>query len=178
MEEIVKKKSHGRTPQSFLQAMPGEFVSATISSLRDLTELPKPQTNEEIKARIDLYFDFCRDRQMIPEIEGLAASLKISRKSLYFWSQGRGCDSERQEIIENAKNLIHSFLMQASLRGKVPIPTGIFLMKNWLGYKDTISTEMYYANEPEGKAPSRTPAPSPAFLQSCSSYCYLLLTIF
>lgn len=144
-----KRKSNGKTPQQFLQEMPGQFVSETIASLQDLTRLPKPTTNGEIKERIDTYFNFCQERGMIPEIEGLAAALRTSRKTLYMWSRGSGCDSERMEIIENAKNLIHSFLMQASLRGKVPIPTGIFLMKNWLGYRDTVSIENSYPEKVE-----------------------------
>lgn len=42
-----------------------------------------------------------------------------------------------QELIQSAK----AFIEQAMLGGKISPPSGIFLMKNWLSYKDAISIE-------------------------------------
>ena len=52
-----------------------------------------------------------------------------------------GCSEHRQELINRAKGFIAAFMEQAMTRGKISPPSGIFLMKNWLNYKDTISFE-------------------------------------
>ena len=46
-----------------------------------------------------------------------------------------------QELIQSAKAFIGAFIEQAMLGGKISPPSGIFLMKNWLSYKDAISIE-------------------------------------
>lgn len=44
-------------------------------------------------------------------------------------------------MTQSAKAFISAFIEQAMLGGKISPPSGIFLAKNWLGYKDTISIE-------------------------------------
>ena len=68
-------------------------------------------------------------------------ALHISRTTLFNWNAGINCNAERQEIIGRAKSFIAAFLEQSMTRGKISPPSGIFLMKNWLNYKDTISFE-------------------------------------
>lgn len=51
------------------------------------------------------------------------------------------CSEYRQELIQSAKAFIDAYLEQAILSGKINPPCGIFLAKNWLGLKDTISLE-------------------------------------
>ena len=43
--------------------------------------------------------------------------------------------------MQSAKAFISAYIEQAMLSGKISPPSGIFLMKNWLGYKDTVSIE-------------------------------------
>lgn len=45
--------------------------------------------------------------------------------------------------------LIAAYIEQALLSGKVSPPSGIFLMKNWLSYKDTVSIEESIPNKEE-----------------------------
>mgnify|MGYP006910024871 FL=1 len=68
-------------------------------------------------------------------------ALHISRTTLFRWNNGEDCSSYRQELIQSAKAFIGAFLEQAMLGGKISPPSGIFLMKNWLSYKDAISIE-------------------------------------
>lgn len=118
-----------------------DVISEITENLIDLRNQPRPRTNAEIKQRIDWYFEFCRQRGMRPGIESLALALGISRATLYNWSQGSGCDSERQEIIQNAKMMLAAMLENLSMSGKLNPATSIFLYKNWLGYRDNISFE-------------------------------------
>ena len=82
----------------------------------------------------------------------MCMSLCITRTTLFNWNNGINCTQERQEIIIKAKAFIASFMEQAVLRGKINPASGIFLMKNWLNYKDSYSfeeaTETKHYNEP------------------------------
>ena len=101
----------------------------------------KPETNLELKERIDMFFQFCEDSNIRPGVQALCTALHISRTTLFRWSNGEDCDRERQEIVVMAKSFIESFLEQVTLSGQVSPPVGIFLLKAWCGYKDTISIE-------------------------------------
>ena len=101
----------------------------------------KPETNSELKERIDMFFGFCEESNVRPGVQALCTALHISRTTLFRWSNGEDCDKERQEIIGMAKSFIDSFLEQITLSGQVSPPVGIFLLKNWCSYKDTVSLE-------------------------------------
>ena len=103
-------------PQSGLDNVEPEVVHEIVHSLRELHELGRPKTDEEVQER-------------------------ISRTTLFRWNNGEDCSEARQEMIQSAKSFIGSFLEQTMLCGKISPPSGIFLMKNWLSYKDTISLE-------------------------------------
>lgn len=134
-------KGNGNFPSQQVSSLPEDFTRKTIQSLMELNEKGKPKTNRELQERIDDYFQFCARSGCRPGVEGLCMSLHISRTTLFRWSHGQDCDPQRQEIIERAKMFIASFLEQAILRGKVSPPSGIFLLKNWCSYKDTLSFE-------------------------------------
>jgi len=88
-----------------------------------------------------MYFDFCRNKAFRPGIESLATALCVHRNTMYQWSKGRNCDAERKDLINNALQLIHSFLEQCGLSGRLSPPSYIFLCKAWLGYKESYSIE-------------------------------------
>ena len=128
-------------PGQQLSVLPDDFVQETVKSLKELNEMGKPETDAEVQGRVDQYFQFCEDSGCRPGIESLCLALHISRTTLFNWVHGLGCSQERQDIAERAKSFIGAFLEQSVLRGKISPPSGIFIMKNWLGYRDTISFE-------------------------------------
>lgn len=131
----------GKAPQGQLTEMNPVKVKAIIQCLRELYDMGKPETNAELKQRIDMFFQFCEDSSVRPGIQALCTALHVSRTTLYRWSNGENCDNERREIIGMAKSFIDSFLEQVTLSGQVSPPVGIFLLKNWCSYKDTVSIE-------------------------------------
>lgn len=148
----------GKSPQGALIEMNPEKVRATIHSLRQLYDMGRPQTNAELKERIDMFFDFCETAAIRPGIEAICTACHISRTTLFRWSHGIDCDKERQEIVETAKNFINSFLEQVTISGQVSPPVGIFLLKNWCSYKDLISIEQQSVdNITEKQIQGRTP---------------------
>ena len=133
--------SKSNYPAAQLGDLEPDFVSETIENLRQLNSKGKPKTDQELTERIDQYFQFCQNTGNRPGIESLCMSLCITRTTLFNWNNGINCTQERQEIIIKAKAFIASFMEQAVLRGKINPASGIFLMKNWLGYKDSYSFE-------------------------------------
>ena len=148
----------GKAPQTQLEVMNPEKTRAIIHSLRQLYDMGKPETNLELKERIDMFFQFCEDSNIRPGIQAMCTALHISRTTLFRWSNGEDCDQERQEIIAMAKSFIDSFLEQATLSGQVSPPVGIFLLKNWCSYKDTISLEDATNTTRQNVIAARTPA--------------------
>ena len=60
---------------------------------------------------------------------------------MFRWNNGQDCSERRQKAVQTAKSFIAACLEQYFLAGKINPATGIFLMKNWLNYKDTVSLE-------------------------------------
>ena len=128
-------------PQSVLDDVPPAQVREIVSSLRELHDLGKPQSDAETEERINAYFEFCERSSIRPGIESLCLSLHISRTTLFRWNNGQDCSERRKELIQTAKSFIAACLEQYFLSGKINPATGIFLAKNWMGYRDTISLE-------------------------------------
>lgn len=134
----MKKNNY---PQGEIDELEPTTVQEIVTSLKQLHDKGKPETDEEIKQRIDDYFSFCQRSSVRPGIESLCLALHISRTTLFNWNNGTCCSKECQELIQSAKAFVGAFLEQAMLGGKISPPSGIFLAKNWLGYKDAISIE-------------------------------------
>ena len=62
-------------PQGQLDDVQPEKVQELVKSLKQLHDRGKPQTDEEIKQRIDEYFSFCQQSSIRPGIESLCLSL-------------------------------------------------------------------------------------------------------
>ncbi len=128
-------------PQGTLDEIEPGAVQQLVGSLRELHDKGRPESDEEVRNRIDEYFQLCQDSSLRPGIETMCAALHISRTTLFNWAKGINCSDERKEIVESAKAFIAAYIEQAMLSGKISPPSGIFLMKNWLSYKDTVSIE-------------------------------------
>lgn len=136
-------------PQGQIDDLEPTAVQEIVSSLKQLHDRGKPTTDEEIKQRIDEYFLFCQQSSLRPGIESLCMALHISRTTLFNWNNGTNCSQKCQEYIQSAKAFIGAFIEQAMLGGRISPPSGIFLMKNWLSYKDSISIEENMPNKEE-----------------------------
>lgn len=148
-------------PQGQLDDLEPTTVQEIVSSLKQLHGKGKPKTDEEIKQRIDEYFSFCQQSSVRPGIESLCMALHISRTTLFNWNNGTNCSAKCQEYVQSAKAFIGAFIEQAMLGGKISPPSGIFLMKNWLSYKDTVSIEESMPNKETRRVIS---ADAPIFL--------------
>lgn len=130
-----------RYPQGQIDDVEPSTVQEIVTSLKQLHDRGKPRTDTEIEQRIDDFFSFCQNSSIRPGIESLCMALHISRTTLFNWYNGIGCSQVCQEYIQSAKGFISAYIEQAVLGGKISPPSGIFIMKNWLNYRDTVSLE-------------------------------------
>ncbi len=141
-----------KLPQTELDLVEPTDIQKTVASLIELSNMGKPKTDIEVIDRVDMFFDYCMRSQTRPGIESLCLVLHCSRQTLLNWQNGQGCSKVRQETIQQAKQLIASFIEQVTLSGKINPASGIFLMKNWLNYKDTLSFDERFKPETKGMA--------------------------
>ena len=139
-------------PQQELDEIEPSAVQHIVTSLKELHQMGRPKTDEELEERIDQYFSLCERSSIRPGIESLCLSLHITRQCLYNWCHGIQCSERRQQACESAKSFIASFIEQASLSGKLNPATAIFLQKNWLGYKDVYSFEEEAENHRDSRS--------------------------
>ena len=119
-------------PQGQIDEIEPSTVQEIVTSLKQLHDRGKPQTDDEIKQRIDEYFSFCQQSSIRPGIESLCLSLHISRTTLFNWNNGINCSAKCQEYVQSAKAFVGAFIEQSMLCVKISPPSGIFLAKNWL----------------------------------------------
>ena len=126
-------------PSNQLNSIPADVCGKTITSIREFAQSGKPQSIAELQTRIDQFFEFCAESQFRPGIEALSLALGISRVTFWNWCNGINCDEQWKEVCCTARQYIAVFLEQISMSGHLNPATSIFLYKNWLNYKDTIS---------------------------------------
>lgn len=117
-----------------------DFTKDTIHSLMELSKQGKPKDINELRQRLQYYFDFCADNDYLPGIESISLCLGTTRSTFWRW-----CNSENGEEwaieCQKARQAILSFIESATVKGKISAPVGIFCLKNIGSWKDTLSFE-------------------------------------
>ncbi len=136
--QAVKSKSKRpkKSDQMSVHTEPGDNERYLRHSMKILA-LPPIDTSdiEALQSRITEYFNLCADEDMKPSVPGLALSLRITRQTLWRWSQETE-KPERSDTIKRAYCVL-DLLMDAYMQnGKINPVSGIFLMKNNHGYTD------------------------------------------
>lgn len=101
-------------------------------------KIPKIDTADpiQVRNRVNSYFDCCTKNDIAPSPADLARWLKISVVQLRRWLYGEFRKSTHQPIIEDAWTKLEADLVNRVQTGAISPPSGIFLLKNWMGYKD------------------------------------------
>lgn len=92
-----------------------------------------------IKRRIGAYFNLCASNDMKPSVAGLALALGIHRQRLLDWVSKKDSkiNPESREILQVAYYHLNALMEDYMQNGKINPASGIFLMKNNMGYEDT-----------------------------------------
>ena len=135
-----KQERKKRTDRSV--AMDPNENSNMIKYAMALMNLPKIDYNnlEQLKQRIQDYFDLSAAYGYKPAVASLASSLSVDRVTLFNWLNGKTETIKNRECFNTLKaaydsiNMLYEIYMNT---GKINPVAGIFLMKNNMGYKDT-----------------------------------------
>lgn len=101
-------------------------------------KIPKIDTTDpiQVKNRITSYFDCCNKNDIAQSPPDLARWLKTSTDQLRRWRVGEYRKATHQPLIEDAWTKLEADLVNRIQTGAINPASGIFLLKNWMGYKD------------------------------------------
>lgn len=139
-EVVEQKKKRGAKWTQDLVADSGEpgdnarFVRYALASW----DLPPIDISdpEQVKERIGMYLRHCAENDRKPQIVGMCNWLGITRETLNTWRNGEYRGGTHSDVIKKACALIEEMWADYMQSGKINPATGIFLAKNWYGYKD------------------------------------------
>ena len=134
--------SHGNIKNMVEKSEKKEDISRIVGESFQYFGRPRPKNNEELRERLNDYFQHCIDTGQIPTVEDMALSLGVTRATLWEWENKRK-DFERAEIMRLAKEVLAGIDAKLVSEGKIPQVTYIFRAKNYFGMKDqtTVSWE-------------------------------------
>lgn len=134
---MAEQKKPSRRGEQLRAHPPEGAVSKRLEFSLICQKLPRIDTGdpEELKGRIDWYFQECIKRDLRPGVEGLCNALHVNRSTLMRWGNGEvRVGSENKQIVMDARQLLADMWEQYMLNGEINPVTGIFLGSNQFGY--------------------------------------------
>lgn len=108
---------------------------------------------KQVEQRINEYFDFCEANDTKPHVVGMASWIGISRETLNKWKTGDWRSATHLDVIKKAFDCLEGMWLDYMQNGKVNPAAGIFIGKNWFGYRD----EQNITVKPDQNIPSGDP---------------------
>ena len=124
-------------PTAQLNVEPGDnsrFLRHALAT-RNMPPIDISDPNQ-VRDRLDWYFNHCFDEDMKPTVTGFCNSLGINRTTLFDWKNGNHRAGTHQRIILDAYALLEELWENYMQNGKINPVSGIFLGKNNFGYAD------------------------------------------
>lgn len=115
----------------------GQNANYIIHAKR-LSELPRIALSdpEEIHDRVDFYYQLCVTDGVRPNLPGLALAFGLTRTGLISAMSDRRMTREAAQELGRGIAMMDEILSGMVLDGKVMPVAAIYLMNNWLGYKN------------------------------------------
>lgn len=142
VKDIVQQKKKKNNDRYLVHTNPGDNSKFLQNSL-EISNLGRIKIDihnaEETRNRITDYFNICIKNDMKPSVAGLALAFGITRQRLWERANGTGHQALEQEVIDEyqwAYVLLNAQMEDYMQNGKINPVSGIFLMKNNMGYQD------------------------------------------
>lgn len=133
-----------KRPDKTVQAEPGDNARYTRHNMELFQLQPVDTTNpKEVYDRSITYFEICERNDMKPSVAGYALALGIDRRTL--WAIVAGKTPKPREVTDTLKRfhaMLNAQMEDYMQNGKINPVSGIFLMKNNLGYQDKQEIEL------------------------------------
>ena len=128
-------------PQQTAQLDPGENTKYLNHSLAMMKwKQPDMKSVEAVQERMMNYFQLCVDNDMKPSFAGMALAFGVDRTTMWKWCSGGGdikpLAPEIRNALKKGQQLLNAQMEDYRQNGKINPVSGIFLMKNNMGYTD------------------------------------------
>lgn len=128
-------------PQQTPQLEPGENTKYLSHSLAMMDwEKPDMKSVEAVQERMINYFQLCSGHDMKPSFAGMALAFGVDRRTMWKWCNdvpgGRHLAPEIRDTLKKGQQLLNAQMEDYMQNGKINPVSGIFLMKNNMGYTD------------------------------------------
>ena len=91
---------------------------------------------EQVRQRISEYLDFCELNDKKPSPIAMASWIGVSRDTINSWKRGECRNETHSDIIQKAMIIMEEVWYDMMQNGRINPASGIFIAKNWFGYKD------------------------------------------
>lgn len=111
-----------------------------LGDVLELISWPKIDTSDAdaVNRRIDEYLRFCFDHDAMPTITGASLALGVARETLWTWETGKYRASGHSNAVKKIRFAVEETMARMLSESKMNPAAGIFLLKNWYGYKDNV----------------------------------------
>ena len=128
-------------PDSTAQLAPGDNKKYLEHSLAMMDwKKPDMRDAEAVQQRVIDYFQLCAKNDMKPTFAGMALAFGVDRRTMWKWCNdvpgGRHLAPEIRETLKKGQQILNAQMEDYMQNGKINPVSGIFLMKNNMGYTD------------------------------------------
>lgn len=128
-------------PQQTAQLEPGENTKYLNHSLAMMDwKKPDMKSVEAVRERMINYFQLCADNDMKPSFAGMALAFGVDRTTMWKWVNGssdiKPLAPEIRNTLKKGQQILNAQMEDYMQNGKINPVSGIFLMKNNMGYTD------------------------------------------
>ena len=134
---LQRRQAELEDPESYVHpTRRGSYVRDALA----LAKWPKIDTSdaEAVSQRVDEYAAFCQEHDAVPTMSGLALVLGVDKFTIHRWETGELRGAAHRDAIKKARYLIEESINRLLMEGKMNPAAGIFMLKNWYGYKDNV----------------------------------------
>ena len=139
-ETIVKQKRPEKSEQMKVKMEAGENKLYNSHTIQIASLAPVDHYDATaVWNRIVEYFTICQENDMKPSVSGLALAFDVDRKTIWAWANGvdsKTLPAEVRKAIQKAYRMLNAQMEDYMQNGKINPVSGIFLMKNNMGYQD------------------------------------------
>ena len=128
-------------PEQTPQLEPGENTKYLNHSLAMMDwRKPDMKSVEAVQERLMNYFQLCADNDMKPSFAGMALAFGVDRTTMWKWCNGtsdiKPLAPEIRNALKKGQQILNAQMEDYMQNGKINPVSGIFLMKNNMGYTD------------------------------------------
>ena len=139
IQEVVKHRRPKRSEDLQVHTDPGDNTKYISNAMLMWNWTRPDMTNPEaVEQRANEYFRLCAENDVKPSVAGFAFAFDTDRKTMWKWVNGltKSIPTEVVDTIKKSYRILNILMEDYMQNGKINPVSGIFLMKNNMGYSD------------------------------------------